>query len=221
MKTDEIRLVTWDVDGTLYSLRRMKRYVLAQYLKETIKGNGAFAHLELATLRLYREIIDRARKEGGTIDGKLRDDVDLALLEKATQHWYVETIGKVGPRSGIKDVLIGLRERGIPQVVFSDYEADAKLKSLGLAEHFDGVYIGERLGFVKPNHAVLKRIAEDFSVPIEHVLHIGDRVDRDEAAADAAGCQCLILGRDFRNFESLLEKLLSLIPKSDDKGART
>jgi FMN phosphatase YigB (HAD superfamily) len=206
MNIKEIKLVTWDVDGTLYSLRRMKCYVLAKYLRETIKGNRSLAHRELTVLRRYGQMIDRRRAEGGTI-GNLRDEVDLDALEHAARHWYVDSIARVGPRTGIKRLLLMLRDRGIPQIVFSDYEAGPKLKSLGLAELFAAVYVGEQLGFVKPHPAVLKIIAADFAVPIESILHIGDRVDRDEAAAHAAGCRCLILRRDFRDFASLLETL--------------
>jgi putative hydrolase of the HAD superfamily len=210
MNINEIKLVTWDVDGTLYSLRRMKRFVLAKYLKETLKGNRVSAHKELAALRRYREMINRARTQGGELTEDFRNDVDSGALAVATQRWYVEAIAKTGPRSGVEGVLICLRSRGIPQVVFSDYEAESKLKSLGLLEYFAGVYVGERLGFVKPHSALLKRIAVDFAVPIKGVLHIGDRVDRDEAAARAAGCRCLILGRDFGSFDSLLNQLTHL-----------
>jgi FMN phosphatase YigB (HAD superfamily) len=209
MNLDELKVVTWDVDGTLYSLRRMKRFVLAKYLKETLKGRGVLAHQQLTTLRQYREVINRVRTNGGALDESVLGTLDSGLLTAATQRWYVEAIAKTGPRSDVEKVLISFRSRGIPQVVFSDYEAESKLKALRLAEYFDGVYVGERLGFVKPHTAVLKRIAVDFSVPLESVLHIGDRIDRDEAAARAAGCRCLILGRDFRSFKWLLKHLLS------------
>ena len=98
MNIDEIRLVTWDVDGTLYSLRRMKWFVLLKYLKETIKGNGAFARENLAALRRYRGMIDRARAECMLSDS-FRDEVDLSYLEAATHRWYVEA-GANRPRSG-------------------------------------------------------------------------------------------------------------------------
>lgn len=207
MNIDEIRLVTWDVDGTLYSLRRMKWFVLAKYLKETLKGNRVLAHEELDALRRYREMINWTRTEGGVLAQGFRDNLDSSLVEEATQRWYVPAIAKAGPRSGVKEVLMSLRDRGLPQVVFSDYEAESKLKALGLADYFDGVYAGERLGFVKPHPALLKRIAADLAVRIESVLHIGDRIERDEAAALSAGCSCLILGRDFRSFNSLLNQL--------------
>jgi FMN phosphatase YigB (HAD superfamily) len=49
-------------------------------------------------------------------------------------------------------------------------------------------------------------IASDFRVPAASILHIGDRAETDAAAARAAGCRCLILGRDFRDFGSLLQQ---------------
>lgn len=204
---DKIRLVTWDVDGTLYSLRRMKWHVLGRYLREALNGKRRIAHQELTVLRRYRQMIDRARVGGGALARNLPDEFDFSSLEVGARRWYIESVAKAGPRSGVERVLMKLRERKIPQVVFSDYEANSKLQLLGLAEYFDAVYVGEVLGFVKPHSAVLERIANDFSVPIDTVLHIGDRADRDDAAARAAGCRCLILGRDFRNFESLLKQL--------------
>lgn len=205
---DRTKLVTWDVDGTLYSLRRMKWHIAAKYIRKVIKGEGALARRELVYLKRYRGMIDRARADGGDLSDVLRDDLDLRSLESLALRWYVEAITKTGPRAGVEHVLTMFRDRGIVQVASSDYEAGAKLQSLGLEKYFDAVYVGERLGAVKPNPAVLKRISADFSVPIESMLHIGDRVDRDEAAAKAAGCSCLILGRDFRNFHSLLKHLI-------------
>ena len=201
MNSNDVRLVTWDVDGTLYSLRRMKWHVVLKYLRA-----GAAERQELAALRRYNEVINHAREQGGSLAGDL-EDVDLDAMRVATQRWYVENIGKARPRPGVENVLNYLQSRGIPQVVFSDYEATSKLEALGLTRYFERVYAGELFGYVKPNAALLTRIAEEFSVPITCVLHIGDRVDRDEVAARAAGCRCLIYGRDFRSFEALLKKV--------------
>ena len=203
---NHIELVVWDVDGTLYSLRRMKWRVAMKYWRETLKGRNALAQRELASLRQYRQRIDSIRLAGGSIANRC-DDLDLASLRVAAHRWYVQAIAETGPRAGVTRVLTELRNRTISQAVFSDFEADAKLAALGLSEYFDKVYAGERLGYVKPHPAVLEQIASDFSVSLERVLHIGDRVDSDEVAARAAGCHCLILGRDFRNFESLLKRL--------------
>jgi FMN phosphatase YigB (HAD superfamily) len=96
--------------------------------------------------------------------------------------------------------------------VLSDYEAAYKLDSLGLTDQFASIYVGVRLGFVKPSPFGFHRAAADYEIPTASLLHIGDRIDRDHAAARAAGCQCLILGRDFRTFDALLDRLRSISP---------
>jgi hypothetical protein len=55
----------------------------------------------------------------------------------------------------------------------------------------------------------------------EALLEIDDRVDRDDAGARAAGCQCLILGRDFGSFDEFLARLRSDFPTCFDKAEET
>lgn len=161
-------------------------------------------------LRRYRATIDVARSAGGALDESPKDN-SRELLLSVERRWYGPAIRKTGTRAGVTNLLSFLAARNVPQVVISDYDAEYKLESLGLDGRFASVYVGEHLGFVKPNPKVFQRIAADFEIPTASLLHIGDRADRDDAGALAAGCQCLILGRDFRSFGSLLEHLHSVI----------
>lgn len=206
-KLDLIKLVSWDLDGTLYSIGRMKWHLLGLLAREIAAGRGPRAYKELAALRRRRARIDAARLAGGELDGSFGEDANRDQLIDAEKRWYGHAISRTGPRAGVIEVIAFLGAQNIPQVLLSDYRADYKLDCLGLENRFAKVYVGEHLGFVKPNPRVLENIASDFAVPITALLHIGDRLDRDEAAARAAGCQCLILGRDFRNFPSLLDQL--------------
>ena len=113
--------------------------------------------------------------------------------------------------TGVADVLAFIAARDIPQVVLSDYHAHYKLESLGLEDRFASTYVGESMGFVKPSPVGFQRIAADYGIPAESLLHIGDRADTDGAGSRAAGCQCRILGRDFRGFDVLLEELRSTL----------
>jgi HAD superfamily hydrolase (TIGR01549 family) len=206
-----IKLVSWDIDGTLYSIRHMKWHLMRMFLSEIARSQGLAARKELAALRAYRARINDARLAGGALaEFFLMQNCREVLLEKE-KRWYGPALQKTGPRSGVASVISFLATRDIPQVVLSDYEAAYKLDSLGLAGCFASIYVGERLGFVKPSPAGFQRAADDFDVSTASLLHIGDRADRDEAGARAAGCQCLILGRDFRDFDTLLELLRSRI----------
>lgn len=203
--------MSWDVDGTLYSVGRLKWQLLRMLLREMASGRGRAAREELAALRSYRAGLEAARLAGGALDKALREGNGREALLDLEVRWYGRAIRRTGPRAGVIDLLSFLAARGVAQVVLSDYEAAYKLDSLGLTDRFASIYVGERLGYVKPNPRVFERIAADFGVPTASLLHIGDRADTDGAGARAAGCQCLILGRDFQSFGSLLERLRAAV----------
>ena len=207
IKLDQIRLVSWDVDGTLYSVGRLKRQLLGMLLREVASGRGRAARGELAALRRYRQQVDRARSAGGILDEALQEGGGREALLSLEVRWYGRAIKRTGPQAGVGDLLSFFVAKGVPQVVLSDYRAEYKLDSLGIKDRFASVYVGECLGHVKPSPRAFELIAADFQVHVASILHIGDRVDMDGAAARAAGCRCLILGRDFRGFDSLLQQL--------------
>lgn len=185
----------------------MKLHLLSLILREVAAGRVFAARRELSVLKRHRARVDTARFAGGAVDEGLREEIDSEVLLNAEKRWYGRAVRQTGPRAGVTDVLTFFSARNVPQVVFSDYNAAHKLESLGLEDRFVSIYVGEQMGFVKPNPNVFKRIAADFNIPIATLLHIGDRVDRDDVAARAAGCRCLILGRDFQSFPGLLLQL--------------
>lgn len=207
IKPDRIGLVSWDVDGTLYSVRRLKWRLAGMFLREVASGRGLAARRELAALGRHRARIEAARSAGGALDEALRDGVCRGALFDLEVRWYGRAIKETGARSGVNDLLSFFAARGVPQVVLSDYRVEYKLDALRLKDQFASIYVGESLGYVKPSPEAFERIAADFRIPTASLLHIGDRDDTDGAAARAAGCRCLILGRDFRSFDSLLKQL--------------
>ncbi len=211
IKLYPVKLVSWDIDGTLYSIGRMKWHLMRMFLNEVARGRGLVAGKELAALRRFRGRINAARSAGGAVAEFLLNQNCREVLLEMEQRWYGPAIQKTGERAGVTNVISFWAARDVPQVVLSDYEAAYKLDSLGLAGRFASIYIGERLGFVKPSPVVFQRVAADFKISTTSLLHIGDRADRDDSAARAAGCQCLILGQDFRNFDTLADQFRSVI----------
>jgi putative hydrolase of the HAD superfamily len=205
---DTIKVVSWDVDGTLYSIGRMKRQLIGLLVRETVRRRGRAAWTELAQLQRYRSRIEAARKSGGALGETVQQTERTALLH-LEQHWYGQALRRVGLRPGATELLEFFAAHKIPQVVFSDYQAGYKLEVLGLKNRFASTYAGECLGHVKPSPEGFERIAADFGIPPINLLHIGDRVETDGAGARAAGCQSLILGRDFSNFATLLREFQS------------
>jgi len=79
--------------------------------------------------------------------------------------------------------------------VVSDYPASAKLAAMGLAaDHV--VWAGESdVGILKPHPRGLQRLMTRAGVSASETVLVGDRVERDGAAARRAGSRCLIRSR--------------------------
>ena len=203
-----IRLASWDVDGTLYRPSALRWAMGWRLLSSCLSGGGRRTYRGLRAFQAARSRLERLRGRPATVpeagsdhpaDEGPRADFERDLLEPA--------LAAIGPRPGVADVLALLNRRGLVQVVFSDYRAEGKLRALGLTAHFAASYAGERLAAPKPSPVALWQIARDFAVRPEEVIHIGDRVDTDGAAAAAFGARGVILGRDFVDFPALARQL--------------
>lgn len=94
-------------------------------------------------------------------------------------------------------LLSGLRERGCRLVVMSnwDHRLHRTLQDLGLTPLFENVYISTLIGYAKPDPAVFHHIINDLGVPASSLLHIGDSLEEDIAAAQKAGIRSLLIDR--------------------------
>lgn len=204
-ETGTVRALSWDVDGTLYSARRVAvRYWLA-VLAASLSGDCRSAWRATASLRRFRQRMERVRREKGLIEP---DDARIERRLAVEQRWLLPAMAAVGARPGVDAALRTLRSRFRAQVAFSDFEATDKLASLGLTRHFDAVYSGERMGWLKPRPEPFRRILADLELKPEQLLHIGDRAETDGRGASAAGCKVLLLSRDFRSFRELQTMLV-------------
>ncbi len=199
---DRLEVVSWDVDGTLYSLPRLRLAIAATTLRGLVTGRLVRNVRELRELGRWRARMDGVRRAGGSI-AAVYGGADAATVRaqrervrELEQRWYGDAIARIGPRREVGPLHAALRARGVRQVVLSDYDSDYKLAALGLGGAFDAVYSGEALGWLKPAEELYRQVARELGVAPERWLHIGDRVDRDQRPARAVGCQTLILGRD-------------------------
>jgi len=80
-----------------------------------------------------------------------------------------------------------LHERGIRTGIFSDYPADDKLAALGIATDIVRDASAPEIDRLKPQPDGFIRVAELLDVPPNRCVIIGDRDDRDGAAARRGG----------------------------------
>lgn len=202
MASSPIRIVSWDLDGTLYPMRRM---VWALWLLAAREGWRPATWRQLAALARFRRIMGAVRRRGGALG--TGDLIGRAALLAHEERWYGRAIARVGVRRGVAEVLGQFRDAGLRQIVVSDYRVEYKLRALGLEGLFDAVYAGEELGHLKPSGELFRQVLERETAAPAELLHIGDHDDRDGLAARAVGCRALILGRDVRRPGDLVRLL--------------
>ena len=158
---DSIQVVSWDVDGTLYSTRRAAWHAGMRALGSTIRRRRLDPLWELAELRELWRRVEQARFDAQNPVGVHENSRRRRELES---RWWAPAIVASGPRPGVEALLGHFQGRVRAQVILTDYEADDKLRGLGLQKYFGAVYVGERMGFFKPNPAPFERILEDFGL---------------------------------------------------------
>lgn len=201
-----VRVVVFDVDGTLYRQgpvrRAMALRLLRAHLVRPVAGARTFR-----VLASYRSAQERMRADGfrGDVAGAQialaaeRSGATTSVVERDVRAWLetspLDVVARHA-RSGLVDVLDALQGRGCRLSVVSDYPADAKLSALGIADRFEAVISAQDtdVGAFKPQPRGIEVALERLNEVPEHALFVGDRPEVDAAAANAAGVPCVIVG---------------------------
>lgn len=196
-----VAAVSFDLDGTLYSVRGLRRRLVGEAARQSLGRGSAAPFADLRTLRRAYRRAEAARLRGGRLDDGWAASKAARLA--AEGRLLLPALRRIGPAPGVLALLEVLQRRVGRVVVISDYEPEAKLEALGLGGRFDRGYAAEEVGRLKPDPAVFRRALAELGIAAEALLHLGDRAETDGAAAAAAGCRALVRGRDFESFARL------------------
>ena len=211
------RLVVFDVDGTLYDQRRLRRAMAVRLLRHlALTGR----HSTLRALRAYRrareataeaesaefeaEAIAAAARGGG-----LATEAARALVADWMQARPLPLLRRCR-YGGVAELFAALRRRGTTVGILSDYPAREKMRALGLEADLVAAAGDPGVAVQKPHPAGLLHLMERAGAGPGETILVGDRVDRDGAAGRRAGVAVLIradrpAGPDaFRDFGLLL-----------------
>lgn len=203
-------LIIFDMDGTLYFQRGMQLAMAIRLMRHALTSKRGFKHLSL--ILSYRKLREKWDSTRAVTDDELFDTlsqqsgIDSSEIKDVITKWMFDEPMDVVRKcrdADLIDTIEALKAAGARIVIYSDYPTEEKCRALGLSDH-DQIYCGmDEIKTMKPNPSGLFYIMNAFGdVPKEKVIMVGDRKDRDMAAADAAGIDSLILGR-FRIFRYL------------------
>ena len=203
-KLSEICVVSWDLDGTLYDMKSMRRVLNGQVVSRCLyhPWSGTKDMIELLGLQ---KKMTAARGDVVEVEAYLRSEKGERFLELQAE-WISAAISVCGPRKETHSVMQAVQNRGLKQVVFSDYPVGRKLEVLGVLPWVDHIVAAADTYQVKPDIRSFQRMCDEMQVQPNQVLHVGDRMDTD-GGAEAAGIHTLILGRDIENLSQVAERL--------------
>ena len=195
-----LRLVVFDVDGTLYRQRPLRLRMARDLLWH------ALTRLDFSTLSVLR-IYRHKREEMG--DAKVENfDVHLVDETAAATGRSPEQVRAIVSQwidrhplpylracryAGLAELFDGLRRHGKTIGVLSDYPAVAKLAALELAADHVVTADDADVGVLKPHPRGLEALIRRAGATPATTLLIGDRAERDGLAARAAGARVLLL----------------------------
>jgi putative hydrolase of the HAD superfamily len=196
---DAVRLVVFDVDGTLYRQRPLRLRMARDMLLYALRQRDLTPIRVLRVYRTIREELGEAETQDfnavllertAAKTGVSKDKIEALVSEWMEKRPLVQLASCRYP--ALVELFQALKARGKQIGILSDYPVEAKLERLGLfADHI--VWAGQdEVGVLKPHPRGLQHVMAEADVqPTETVL-IGDRADRDGAAAQRSGTHALI-----------------------------
>lgn len=195
----QIKLVVFDVDGTLYSQQTLRLRLAPELAGQLLSRRGRKSLKIVANYRRLREQF--AEREVENFETTLRAGTCAATQCSAedVQQIIGEWIHRRPLRhlktcvfSGIPELFVALRSAGKTVAIYSDYAAQEKLAAMGLsADHIVSAHDPD-IAMLKPNPKGLLQLMARAGVQPHETLLIGDRAERDGEAARRAGAHALI-----------------------------
>lgn len=210
-----IRGVLFDVDGTLYEQRVLRRRMAARLAAAYWSRPDRGTHV-IRALQAYRQAHEELRNQTYSSDLQLalaaiKSGYSVSDVRAVVDEWFERKPLELLRRCVYPDLpqfLRVLSERRIPCGVFSDYPAETKLSAMKLRDFFDHVLCAAEVGSLKPNPAGVLLLAERMGLAPADMLYIGDRTIDLEAAA-AAGMRGILVGGGM-TYSTLVEQLRSI-----------
>lgn len=195
----QLRLVAFDVDGTLYSQRAIRVRIARDLLLNAIRRQDPGL---ISIITMYRRIRERLGKQEAA-DFEETLIVETAAKVRRPQQEVREVIAEwienrplpylaAARYPGLLELFIGLRRHGKIIGILSDYPAHSKLIALGLTADLVVSAGDEKVKYLKPHPRGLEVLIGAAGVTADETLLVGDRVDRDGLAARRAGAGVLI-----------------------------
>jgi phosphoglycolate phosphatase/putative hydrolase of the HAD superfamily len=185
LEWQKIEAVIFDVDGTLYDQRKLRRLMVLEILRYYLINPGEMRDIKII-LNFRRE--REKRSLDATIDlensqynwAAEASGVSSQRVRHLVQKWIFKAPLKHLPSCrypGLVEFFDNLSQRGIATGVFSDYPAQDKLTRLEIFPDCIVSATDKNVDKLKPSPKGLLVVTEMLGVSVENCLFIGDRFE--------------------------------------------
>ena len=189
MDRKKVKGFIFDVDGTLYSLKKMRIRMLGLLLSYYCVRPHRLK--ELYALFLFRMMREKSEYKGTSFEElylKIEKKISLPAkeIEKCIQYWMFQAPLNILPTCAYQNVIAFINKQyreGKQIIIYSDYQATEKLQAIGV--EYDLVFSFGQNGVSeqKPSIDIMKMILAKSGHTSEQILYVGDRDDRDRISA--------------------------------------
>lgn len=190
---NKIKLVAWDLDGTLYPFNADLNQLIEDEKYKTIAHKlgvtETVAHQKFSELYQQLKSNTKVLKQLG-IDG---EQFFIDFWQRLDLHPYLS------PNPALANALADLtQQRHLQQVIVTNSNTDQtvtkKLNLLGISPQvFSQMYTSVKTGFIKPDNRVFQLLLDRHQLQPDQILYIGDREETDIKPAHQIGMRTAIV----------------------------
>lgn len=190
MTWEEFDAYIFDVDGTLYSQKRLRISMMFRLLAHyAIRPHRL---KEIIILHCFRNCREKKEYKDKTIDElcstlEERFNESYDTIYRIIKKWMFIVPLDLVKKYKYKDVISFINQQYVSRktiVIYSDYPAIDKLEAIGI--NYNKVFVSGENGIVeqKPSWSAMNTLLSEISIPVNKLCYIGDRDDKDRASAE-------------------------------------
>lgn len=196
MKLETIRnkeLFIFDVDGTLYSQFRLRVYMACCLIRHYSFHPCSLR--ELLAIYHFRKIREQEEYRSSTMELQIvlaanKAGIDESKTREVIERWMFDLPQEGIRRYAYQNVLFFIRNMQKEEkrlVIYSDYPVEKKLQTLDLTPFRSFTADDMAIGELKPSRKAMRMIVQELNCPLEKMIYIGDREEKDKRSAEYAG----------------------------------
>ena len=196
----DIKVVAFDIDGTLYPDYRLYLKIIFYFLKNV----RFYVHFNNVRKIMHKTapLPDFYEYQARLLAEELKCTVPAAKekIERIVYKGLMPYLERTKIFAHVEDTFVKIKESGRKIAILSDFPPSQKGNMWGLLKYCDLVLGSEEAGALKPSKFPFGMMSMKLGVKPEEILYVGNSVKYDVCGAKNAGMKSALIISPFRKF---------------------